>query len=127
MLRSVTIGPFSCFFTNVNKEMNLPGHSHFATVTLEYKTLGIHGFPAFEATYKAVQDMLRGLTMHPFRDATNEVVAERMFSSFKGFRHPEIDKWGGDYTLYRLTLSVRGVPDKIGHADGFTDYTVRED
>jgi hypothetical protein len=125
MYKSVTVGPFSMFFTNVNKEMNLPGHSHFATLTLEYQTLGAHGFPAFAETYAAIQQRIQVLTALPFRDATNEVVADRLFADFATFTDPCIERWMGHFQLVRLTLSVRGVPDRIGHADGFTDYTVR--
>jgi len=122
---SVTVGPFSVFFTNVNKTMQLPGHSHFATVTLTYQTAnGDHGFPAFADTYHAVQQHLMALCALPFRNATNEDVADRLWAAFDGWSDPVVDKWGGAFRLARLELAVRGVPDKIGHADGFTTYTV---
>lgn len=126
MTKTITVGPFSAFFFNVNREMGLPGHSHFAQITLEFRTNGDgHGFPAFGETYKAIQDHIIKLTEKPFRDATNEVVADRLYEAFTHLDDERITKWGGDFTLVRMTLSVRGVPDKIGHADGFTDYTVR--
>src|SRR5262245_28712269 len=125
MLRTaVTIGPFSIFFTNVNRAMRLPGHSHFATVTLSYETLQERGFPAFAATYAVVQERLKLLTERPFHDMTNEAVADALWNAFADWTDPAIAEWGGSFRLARLELAVRGVPDKIGHADGFTIYTV---
>src|SRR4051794_16801678 len=86
---SVTVGPFSVFFTNTNRAMQLPGHSHFALVTLTYRTAtGAHGFPAFASTYDAVQTHLKALTRLPFRHATNEDVADRLWNAFVGWTHP---------------------------------------
>src|SRR4051812_2815054 len=78
----ITVGPFGIFFTNINREMNLPGHSHFAEVTLSYRTLGTTGFPAFEETYATIQRMLKDLTEKPFRNHTNEAIARELFAVF---------------------------------------------
>jgi hypothetical protein len=122
---SVTIGPFSLFFTNVNRQMRLPGHSHFALLTLQYATTpGEHGFPAFEGTYAAVQRHIMDTTATPFHDMTNEDVADALWRAFDAWSHPEVERWGGAFRLAKLELAVRGVPDRIGHADGFTTYTV---
>lgn len=123
----ITIGPFGIFFTNINREMNLPGHSHYAEVSLVYRTIGTTGFPAFAETYTTIQQKLKDLTTKPFRDHTNEAIARELFSvfaeeDFKGESWEE--KYGGDYHLTELSLNVRGVLDRIGHADGFTTYTV---
>lgn len=125
----VTVGPFSIFFTNVNTAMALKGHAHFATVTMRYRNGGdeTKGFPAFEGTYAAIQRRLKELTERPFRDATNEAVAAQLYDAMQDFTDPEIERWGCTFHLVRLELAVRGVPDKIGHADGFTTYTVEED
>ena len=123
----ITIGPFGIFFTNINREMNLPGHSHYAEVTLSYRTLGMTGFPAFEETYATIQRMLKDYTEKPFRNHTNEAIAREFFAIFAGedFNGESWkDRFGGEYCLTELSLSVRGVHDKIGHADGFTTYTV---
>lgn len=125
MTRTITVGPFAAFFTNVNTAMKLAGHSHFATVELEFETLGDTGFPAFADTYAAVQQHIGQHTEKPFRDCTNEGVADRLFEAFRKWTHPSLERWGGSFELCRLTLGVRGVPDRIGHADGFTYYTVR--
>jgi hypothetical protein len=122
---SVTVGPFAVFFTNVNRAMGLPGHSHFALVTLHYRTApGAHGFPAFAATYAAVQTQLMALTARAFHDATNEDIVAALWTAFVEWRHPAVEQWGGSFALAKLELAVRGVPDAIGHADGFTTYTV---
>ena len=124
MRRSITIGPLGIFFTNVNTAMKLAGHSHYAEVTLEYQTTGDRGFPAFANTYGAVQGRLIELTSRPFRDATNEDVADSLFASLADWTSPAIVDWGGGFRLVELRLAVRGVLDKIGHADGFTTYRV---
>jgi len=123
----ITIGPFGIFFTNINREMDLPGHSHYAEVTLSYRTLGTTGFPAFEETYATIQRMLKDFTEKPFRNHTNEAIARELFTAFtnESFKMESWkEKYRGDYCLAELSLSVRGVLDRIGHADGFTTYTV---
>jgi uncharacterized glyoxalase superfamily metalloenzyme YdcJ len=124
MKRSITIGPFGVFFTNVNTAMKLAGHSHYGEITLRFATLEARGFPAFATTYAVVQSRLVELTAKPFRDATNEDVADQLFAAFDGWTDPAIASWGGAWQLDRLDLAVRGVLDKIGHADGFTTYSV---
>jgi hypothetical protein len=122
---TVTIGPFSLFFTNINRTMRLPGHSHFALLTLHYATApGEHGFPAFAGTYAAVQQHIMDATAKPFHDKTNEDVADALWQAFDGWTDEAITAWGGAFGLVKLELAVRGVPDCIGHADGFTMYTV---
>ena len=122
--RTIMIGPFSAYFTNINKAMHLPGHTYFATITLHYETLGATGFPAFASTYAAVQRLIERVTAHPFRDMTNEDVADRLWKAFVTWTDPEIEKFGGAFALRRLEFGVRGAPDRIGHADGFTVYAV---
>jgi hypothetical protein len=128
MAQFVTIGPFSAFFTNVNRQMGLGGHSHFAQVTLCYRHQGHQGFPAFAETYQAVQTRIGELLAKPLRDMTNEAVARYVFEGFLGWTAPAIEKWNSEpLELRRMDLDVRGVPDAIGHADGFTRYTVEAD
>ena len=126
----ITIGPFGIFFTNVNRQMSIPGHSHYAKVWITFKTMPAEagsppvGFPAFEETYKVISDALRGLCLRPFRDATNEVVARRIFEMVESIDSPVINNWGGAYALSKLVLGVQGVLDSIGHADGMTMYEI---
>jgi hypothetical protein len=125
--KQITIGPFSLFFTNVNSEMKIAGHSHFATLELTFDTLGRHGFPAFAETYAVIQDAIKAHTLKPFRDYKNEDVADSFFALFHDpalYLVEPFSKWGGAYELASIRLGVRGVPDRIGHADGFTFYQV---
>jgi len=122
---------FSLFFTNVNSQMNLGGHSHFAHLTLTWLTIGYQGFPAFEDTYRYIQNQIKGATEKPFRDCTNEEVCRRLFHLFKEIDYrtvPEFSKWDMcKFELVAAELAVRGVPDRLGHADSFTYYTVEAD
>lgn len=131
----ITIGPFGIFFSNKNEEMQLPGHSHHATVTMRFRTRGRFGFPAFADTYAELQEQLVGLTAAPFRNATNEEVARRLYeqvgASLQADREAGADtaivRRGGEYELVSLALNVRGTLDRIGHADGWTEYVVQRE
>jgi hypothetical protein len=126
--RTIRVGPLSVFFTNVNSAMALRGHSHFATVTLEFDTVGPLGFPAFADTYAVLQERLMALTLAPLRDMSNEAVANYLWADLADstwHTDPRIAQWRGcAFALRRLELAVRGVPDRLNHADGFTTYTV---
>src|SRR5262245_12059167 len=122
---SVTVGPFAIFFTNINRAIRFPGQSQFAQVKIKDVTNGTgHGFPAFAPTYAAIQRHLVALTARPFHDMTNEDVAAHLWTAFLDWRDDEVERWGGCFSLTKLELAVRGVPDHMGHADGFTTYTV---
>jgi len=127
---AVVVGPFRLFFTNVNTEMGLPGHSHTASLVLTYLNLPTtdqaptRGFPAFAETYAAIRAHLRDVTAKAFRNATNEEVARRLAVAFQTFCPPAIAHWGGHYALTEVTLEVEGVEDTIGHAEGTTRYMV---
>jgi hypothetical protein len=126
---SVTIGPISIFFTNVNTAMGIPGHSHFAEVIVEFQNLGPIGWPSFGSTNALIEIALRSECQKAFRDCTNEDVVMRLWNVVHAIVQNRDDnailkEWGGAYILRKLELRVRGVPDKIGHDDGFTTYTV---
>ena len=126
-----TIGPFSVFFSNLNRQMGLAGHSHFATVRFTYRGRHVYmgkdlGFPSFEDTHAEVQEELKKVFAEAFRDHTNEDIARLLFRHFTEWTGPAIRKRGGEYDLVGVELAVRGVPDRIGHADGFTVYNVRD-
>jgi hypothetical protein len=127
-LRSISVGPLPIYFTNVNTTHALPGHTHYAEVFLTFQTLDPPGFPAFQDTYHDLQTRLIELTAKPFRDCTNEHVADTLWHAFQHWTSPTVQAWqarsGGSYRLQALELAVRGVPDRIGHADGFTRYRV---
>jgi len=122
----VIVGPLPCQFANQNLAMNLPTHWHQAIVYLEYEVDRGHGYPSFEHTNDALRDELQRVTNAPFRNATNEVVAGRLFAHFGGFRHESWKEYGGEYHLSGLILDVYGVHDQIGHDEGPTRYKIRE-
>lgn len=121
-METITVGPLQSFFSNKNDEMGLKGHSHACNVTLEYRTLGSTGFPAFESTYRDLQERIKQVLGKPIR-GTNEVVGRLLWQELANFSTPEMERWGGGYRLVKLTLGVLGVPDEIGHADGYTFYS----
>jgi len=124
---TVRVGPFSVFFTNVNTQMKLRGHSHFATVDLYFMSEDKEdslGFPSFADTHGEIQKALIRFFAPILRDYTNEKIARELFWFMDDFNSPVIDKWNIKYALARLDLNVRGVPDAVGHADSFTTYTV---
>ena len=126
---TVEVGPFGMFFTNLNKQMGLPGHSHFGQLTLRFLTVPVEGhpakgFPAFAETYAVIQDRIQELTDRPFRNATNEQVARDLFDGFDGWTHEIIDAWHCCFVLTGLTLGVQGVQDRLGHASGMTHYGI---
>lgn len=130
MKNLVTIGPLPFYFGNVNVAMGLRGHHHTATLHLNYGyETGTHGYPSFLATNNALREHLESLTgpRNTFRDATNEVVAYRLFRAFQKFCPPVIAEWGGQYWLDSLSIDVEGVQDDIGHDNGATRYTVALD
>ena len=124
MTRTITVGPFPIFFTNVNRPMNLRAHSHTGAVTVVYDTIGRHGYPSFQVTNEALERRIHELTRDVFKDATNEDIADRLWDHLDGYTAPEWEEWGGEYTLRAVHLDVIGVHDLIGHDNGTTRYTV---
>jgi len=121
---TVAVGPLSIFFANQNLPMGLKSHQHAADVWVIYRTLGRHGYPSFESTNDALRARVRELTDRLFTDATNEDVARRIFAHLDGWVAEEWVEWGGDYRLDAVFLDVHSTPDKIGHDDGTTRYTI---
>ncbi len=125
MQRTISVGPIPLFFTNVNRAMGLPGHSHTAELLVVYGyEEGAHGYPSFEVTNDALERHVLELTTKVFRDATNEVVAERIWRHLVEYVAPEWEQWGGEYWLHAIHLDVVGVHDAIGHDDSTTRYSV---
>ena len=99
LLRTIAIGPLSIFFTNVNKAMGIPGHSHFAEVKIVFQTTGPIGFPVFAETVAEIQKILYDKTQAVFRDSTNEDVESRLWEALEQFvenrdQNPILAKWG---------------------------------
>lgn len=123
--RTITVGPFGVFYTNVNRAMGLRAHSHTAWVSVVYGyPQGEHGFPSFQATNAALLDRIHELTDRPFRDATNEDAVERLFDHLDGWVAPVWEQWGGVYWLAAVHFDVVGVLDQLGHDASTTRYTV---
>lgn len=122
---SITAGPFSIQFCNTNRKMELAGHYHFARVYFEFETTGDVGFPSFEHTHAEIRDRLLERTEKPFRDSTNEDVLRQLFEFFEQLDLEEVKKYDAQFRLAAMELHVRGVPDRIGHADAFTVYKIR--
>ncbi|MEW2066668.1 hypothetical protein [Streptomyces sp. NPDC007346] len=124
LLRTVDVGPFGIYFTNVNRAMGLRAHSHTGAVTVVYDTVGRHGYPSFAETNAALEARIHELTRKVFKDATNEDIADRLFAHLDGYVAPEWEPWGGEYRLRAVHLDVIGVHDDIGHDNSTTRYTV---
>jgi hypothetical protein len=123
MARTVTVGPFPIYFTNVNRAMGLRAHSHTGAVTVVYDTLAPHGYPSFQETNDALERRIHELTRDVFKDATNEDIADRLWDHLDGWTAKEWEHWGGGYRLRAVHLDVIGVHDTIGHDNGTTRYT----
>ena len=129
-MNTIEVGPFSIFFTNVNTEMKLPGHSHFALVKLTYLTTGQMGFPSFRDTHQEIHEKLREVTARPFRNSTNEDVLQKIIESLFEFKPESAKRYDTEksgYELISVVLQVRGVFDHIGHADSFTTYRWKQE
>ena len=127
-MQTITVGPFGVFFTNKNKEMNLPGHSHAAEVLLTFLTVSNsnddgRGFPSFHDTAECILAKLAEVLAKPI-EGTNEKISRLLFAEFERWTPPEVERYGGRWTLLGVDLKVLGVRDKLGHAQGFTKYSV---
>jgi len=120
----VTVGPFRVRYANANKPMGLRLHDHLASVWVEYDTFGRHGYPSFRVTNAELHARIRELTDRPFRDATNEDAADRLFAHLDGWVGGSWAQWGGGYQLRSVRLDVVGVLDDLGHDDSTTSYLV---
>lgn len=104
--------------------MNLRGHSHYAQVNFEFRTVGQVGFPSFAHTHEEIQGHLIALTRKPFTDATNEDVLRQLFEYFLTVKLQRVKEYNCLFELVKMEMLVRGVPDDIGHADSFTKYSI---
>jgi hypothetical protein len=125
---TITLGPFPIFFCNTNTAMALKSHCHLADVWVAYETLGLVGYPSFQATNDRIRSLLRSRTgvERPFRDSTNEDVTRELFAAVDAFIDPawEADWPGGVFRLHAIHLDVKAAEDRIGHDPGATRYTV---
>ena len=128
MRMTIKTGDMAIFFTNVNRQMGLAGHSHFALVNCTYAHAvddKLLGFPVFENTIRALHDEILRVTKKPFRDHTNELVAKVIWDTVDQFKNPFTAEWSdADFKLVRIELKVHGVRDAIGHSDSFATYVL---
>lgn len=126
MRETVRVGPLAAFATNRNTAMGLRGHSHTVEVFLVWEHgAGGFGYPSFKATNDEARTVLTELLARPF-EGTNEAAARMIFDRFEQWRPALGGTWTppDDYRLAMVEYRVRGVPDTIGHDDGWTTYTV---
>ena len=121
-METVILEPIKVFFCNINKEMNLGGHCHYAEVIPEFETLGAIGFPSFHNTNNEVKDFLQGLNLKGFK-GTNEDVLRFICKELNAFHFNQTKPFNCKFRLHKVILKVMGVRDENNHADGFTTYT----
>jgi hypothetical protein len=124
MKRSTRIGPFPVMFSNENTAMGVPLHSHYAEVALTYSIDGAAGFPVFDATIDEVKQELERFASEPFMGKRNEDVIMALYEHFKGWTCLEVTKWGGSFHLVAVEFNVKGIKDRLGHAEGFATYRI---
>ena len=120
-METITLEPIRIFFCNINAEMGLKGHCHYAEVIIEWETIGEIGYPSFAHTNKEVRDFVQGLELKGIK-GTNEQVLRYIWDSLGNIDFEECEKYNGKFRLYSLTLKVMGVKDSNNHDDGFTTY-----
>ncbi len=123
---TIEVGPIGVHFTNVNRAMALPGHSHYAEVSFGLAVLGPLGFPVFARTVEPVADALSVATSRPFRDHTNEDVLGALGNVVESAL-AQMDGFGESWGMEWVELGVMGVQDKIGHSPGMTRYRLVAD
>jgi hypothetical protein len=123
-METITLTPINIFFCNINKEMNLTGHCHYATVTLKFETTGEMGFPVFKETVRQISNFLqKDLKQLKGFPGTNEAIGRMINQEMLFFDYSEAEKYKGcSFRLFSTTLKVMGVNDENNHSDGFAVY-----
>lgn len=128
---SISTPELSFQFINLNSQMKLRGHYHFATVQFTFASEyhdKVVGFPVFEDTVKEIHDKVLELTKKPLRDTTNEGLTFLLFDEISKLKITSAEKWNCDkYWLKKVKVNIRGVRDDIGHSDGFAEYVLEID
>jgi hypothetical protein len=120
--RTTRLGPFPMLFSNENTAMGVPLHTHYSEVSLLYSIDGEAGFPVFDGTIGLVKGELERFSQEPFIGRRNEDVLVALYEHFEKWTHPEVARWGGAFRLLAVELSVKGIRDHHGHAEGFATY-----
>lgn len=120
--KTLRLGPLAIFFSNQNRQLNIPLHTHYAKVCLEYAFNGTGGFPVLATTMEEVKKRLDSLVEAPFLDTRNEEILEVIFRGFEEWTCPAIESYPGDWKLCAVVFTVFGTRDQLGHADGPATY-----
>ena len=120
-MESITLKPIEIFFCNVNNDMNLKGHCHYAEVILEFQTVGKIGFPSFKDTFNEIMDFVQNLKLKGFK-GTNEDLLRYIHDEVSRKKLQTTANYKGNYSLLSTTLKVMGVQDENNHSNGFTTY-----
>ena len=120
-METVTLKPIEIFFCNVNSEMNLTGHCHYAEVIVQFENIGDIGFPSFKETYEELMNFVQSRKLKGIK-GTNEYVLRYLFDQIKMFDFSRTKKYKGKFKLRSVTLKVMGVQDENNHSNGFTVY-----
>jgi hypothetical protein len=127
MQKTLTLGPLSFIFANENRELAIPLHRHYAEVRLSYSFSGNAGFPVLAKTMDLVRQKLDSVVERPFMNTRNEEILAIMFKAFQEWECAEIAQYGGDNRLVAVELTVFGVRDGLGHAEGPATYRLALD
>jgi hypothetical protein len=122
MRKTITLGPLSILFSNENRQLSIPLHTHHAQVRLVYLFEGTAGFPVLAATIDEVRKRLDSLVEAPFLNTRNEGILEAIFNGFAGWTCPALQSYPRSWYLHAVELSVFGTRDQLGHADGPSTY-----
>lgn len=147
LLETVQVGPMGFMFSNRNRVMALKGHSHYAKLTLVWRTVLFKhehpvGFPSFDVTVRELEAALGEKVQRPIV-GTNEDVARMLWLTFDGWDTAACQSYGcrgarpdavfadlealdqpPNFMLWKMRMIVYGVRDEIGHAPGGTTYTI---
>ena len=122
MKKTLIIGPLSIIFSNENKDLNIPLHHHYAEVKLFYHFSGNAGFPVLASTIDQVREQLDSLVEQSLMNQRNEDLLNIIYTGFKDWTCSEANQYKGEWSLLAVELSVLGIRDKHGHADGLATY-----
>lgn len=122
MQKTLTIGPLPIIFSNENPDLHIPFHHHYAEVKLGYRFSGNASFPVLASTMDEVKEKLESLVEQPLMNQRNEDLLDIIYNGFKNWKCEKALQYQGEWSLFSVELSVLGIRDKLGHADGIATY-----
>jgi hypothetical protein len=115
-------------FTNVNHQMGLSSHSHFALIRIVWEKIGRIGFPIFKESQDKLALNIRKSLANPLEGATNDDVAMLIFETVEKIDFSEyIARYDAKFRLYKVDLMVFSHEDDLGHPDGVGVYSIVSD